>query len=274
LAGIVPAGRQGGGGLSRPAGGPIIAGSMDEEIRNHCAEIDRCNQRGGRMLSIVDLIEAGTMSRDLAAYALAAIGRGASFLVGANPGGAGKTTVMGALLNFVPPDVWLAPADGLAAIRRGAAQPNPPHCYICHEIGRGPYYAYLWGEELRAYFDLRLAGHMLATNLHADTFEEAREQICGQCGVSEQALRRMNLMLFLSVRGRGLGVRRRIETVWESDGVGPHRQVFAADAGATVESSRLASAEDIARARRTIDRLLAEGARTVEQVRALIISAR
>jgi hypothetical protein len=54
------------------------------------------------MLSIVDLIEAGTMSREVAAYSLAAIGAGASFMVGALPGGAGKTTVMGALLNFVP----------------------------------------------------------------------------------------------------------------------------------------------------------------------------
>ena len=49
------------------------------------------------MLSVVDLIDAGTISVDLAAYSLAAISQGASFLVGAMPGGAGKTTVMGAL---------------------------------------------------------------------------------------------------------------------------------------------------------------------------------
>ena len=70
----------------------------NDEIKKHCAEIDRCNQRGGRMLSIVDLIDAGTVTRDLAAYSLAAISNGASFMVGAMPGGAGKTTVMGALL--------------------------------------------------------------------------------------------------------------------------------------------------------------------------------
>jgi Flp pilus assembly CpaF family ATPase len=65
---------------------------MNEETLRHCVEIDRCNQRGGRMLSIVDLIDAGTMSPELAAYSLAAIGGGASFMVGALPGGAGKTT--------------------------------------------------------------------------------------------------------------------------------------------------------------------------------------
>ena len=88
---------------------------MPVDIGQHCAEIERCNQRGGRMLSIVDLIEAGTFSRDLAAYSLAAIGDGASFMVGALPGGAGKTTAMGALLNFVPRDVSLVAADGEAA---------------------------------------------------------------------------------------------------------------------------------------------------------------
>ena len=114
---------------------------MNREISQHCVEIDRCNQRGGRMLSVVDLIDAGTVSTDLAAYCMAAIGRGASFMVGALPGGAGKTTVMGALLNFVPEDVVLQPADGIHTIRRGLAQSSPRRCYICHEIGRGSYYA-------------------------------------------------------------------------------------------------------------------------------------
>ena len=80
---------------------------------------------------------------------------------------------------------------------------SPRRCYICHEIGSGPYYAYLWGEELRAYFELPQAGHMLATNLHADTYEEARDQICAENGVPEAALRRMQLMFFLSVKRSG-----------------------------------------------------------------------
>ncbi len=243
---------------------------MKGDVRGHCVEIDRCNQRGGRMLSIVDLIEAGTVTAELAAYSLAAIGRGASFLVGAVPGGAGKTTVMGALLNFVPTDVQLAAADGMAAIRRGSDAAGRRRCYICHEIGRGPYYAYLWGPELRAYFDLPAAGHMLATNLHADTCQQARRQICDDNGVTAEALRRMSLMYFMSVRRSGLRSRRRIETVWESDGTQPHRQVFAADSAEAFAESSLVLAEDVARARATIEKLLADGARTIEQVRAAI----
>jgi hypothetical protein len=257
---------------------------MNDDIRQHCAQIAHCNQRGGRMLSVVDLLKAGTVTPDLAAYALAAIGGGASFLVGALPGGAGKTTVMGALLNFVPPDVPLLPADGGAAITAGRAAPAPRRCYICHEIGAGPYYAYLWGQDLRDYFDLPTAGHMLATNLHADTFPQARDQICRDNAVAAPALRRMNLMFFLEVARAAAGVggaRRRIVTAWESDGTAAHRQVYDADgrrrAAGAAESAGLAGSALVppaaqAQARQTIDRLVVSGARTIEQVRAAVVA--
>jgi len=81
-------------------------------LENNVAEINRCNQRGGRMLSFVDLLEANTLSREMAAYFLALISQGNSFMVGANPGGAGKTTVMCALLNFLPPETKIIPTEG------------------------------------------------------------------------------------------------------------------------------------------------------------------
>ena len=178
------------------------------------------------MLSIVDLIEAGTFSEELAAYSLAAIGSGASFMAGAVPGGAGKTTVMGALLNFAPADTALVPADSLATVYEGLEEATSACCYICHEIGAGPYYAYLWDEALRRYFDLPTAGHMLATNLHADTLDQAYDQICRHNGISPEAFRRMNVAYFLRIEGRGWRGARRIAAVWESDGSSDHRLVF------------------------------------------------
>lgn len=246
---------------------------MNSDLAKHCVEIDRCNQRGGRMLSIVDLIEAGTVSMELAAYCQAAIGKGASFMVGALPGGAGKTTVMGALLNFVPGDVVLRPADGTDTIQRGLARAEPSCCYICHEIGSGPYYAYLWGEELRAYFELPVSGHMLATNLHADTYDEAREQICGDNGVSPAVLLRMNLILFLAISRSGFRVRRETATVWESDGHHEHQLVFAADSATSHPiESKLVAPDEFADARARIEAIITSGARTIEQVRAEIVN--
>jgi len=224
------------------------------------------------MLSIVDLIEAGTMTRDMAAYSLAAIGNGASFMVGALPGGAGKTTVMGALLTFVPAGVRLVPADGVDAIERGLGEPVPKCCYVCHELGRGPYYAYLWGHALRRYFDLPGGGHIIATNLHADTYTQAHEQVCVENRVPRRDFARMNLLYFLSVDGGGRNAKRRVSAIWESDGEEAHCQILGADVSAPLnQMSGIVSANDFAAARNTINTIIDSGIDTIEEVRTMLM---
>lgn len=205
------------------------------------------------------------MTRDQAAYSLAAISRGASFMIGALPGGAGKTTVMGALLNFVPPAVRLVPAEDEPAIQAGLRATGQRRCYVCHEIGAGAYYAYLWDEPLRRYFDLQEAGHMLATNLHADTYPEARDQLCRQNGVPASHFRRMNLLYFLAVdRSDGL-VRRRVSAIWESDGQADHHLLLEPVDSSLVDAKAQKSAGIM------IDHLMASGARRIEDVRAKLL---
>jgi hypothetical protein len=239
-------------------------------LEQHCREINRCNQRGGRMLSVVDLLEAGTLSPELASYLLAAVGRGASFMVGALPGGAGKTTVMGALLNFVPPNVELHPADSLPTIEWAMKFSSKRGCYICHEIGSGLYYAYLWGAPLRAYFELARRGHILATNLHAGTIEESRRQICEENGVSPLLFRKMNLVVFLEVGGGWRG-KREISQIWESDGMIEHQLIFS-EGTINLRASRLVSGEAFQAAQKILDGILASGARQLEQVRRALLN--
>ena len=222
------------------------------------------------MLSIVDLIDTGTMTRELAAYSLAAIGNGASFMIGALPGGAGKTTVMGALLNFVSSDIPLVAADSGAVIAAGLTGQTHRRCYICHEIGDGPYYAYLWGEPLRRYFELPTAGHMLATNLHANTYEQSRAQVCDENSVPLVAFCRMNLLYFLAVERQPHGVQRRIVSVWEGDGKSEHRQVFDGKNPAKPFGSRLVSGAALQTATRIVERLMSAGVRQIHEVRAIL----
>lgn len=248
---------------------------MSQDVSSHCREIERCNQRGGRMLSIIDLISAGTLSIDAAAYCAAAISDGASFLVGARPGGAGKTTVMGALLNFVPTDVDLVAADSSATIDAGLAETAWKKCYICHEIGAGAYYAYLWGADLRRYFDLPESGHMLATNLHADFYEEARSQICDENGVSDDALRQMNLMLFLHVEGRYSASARRIVSIWESDGHDQHRELLASgDSDIDISQSGLVNQAKLDFWQSFLQSLLDRRVKHIEAVREAVLQHR
>jgi len=95
------------------------------------------------MLSIAELIDAGTITGDSAAYSVAAINSGTSFMVGAIPGGTGKTTMMRPLPNFVHRDVQFLPAENITVVERGMINWEPRYCHICHEIGNGSYYAYL-----------------------------------------------------------------------------------------------------------------------------------
>ncbi len=192
---------------------------MDEGLlKNHVEEINRCNQRGGRMLSLVDLIDAGSADLPTAAWLAAAMRAGSSLLVGARPGAAGKTAVMCALLNFLPDETGLQAADTWPLPEAESAAAGEV-CFLAHEIGAGPYYAYVWGEAARGFFSLTEAGRLIASNLHADTLEEARDQLCGENGVALSHFRNVRLKIFLRMKS-GLmgGTKRWIYQVYESDG--------------------------------------------------------
>ena len=190
-------------------------------IRAHVQAIDDCNQRGGRMLSLVDLLDAGTVDLPLAAYLAAVMRCGASLLVGARPGAAGKTAVMGALINFVPDHTVIYPIETPAVLAAALCDTHPGDtCYLAHEVGRGHYYAYIWGREARAFFALAAKGHIIATNLHADTLEETRDQLCRENGVARTHLDAVAVKVYLRVeRVRGGAMRRLIDRVYESDGL-------------------------------------------------------
>jgi energy-coupling factor transporter ATP-binding protein EcfA2 len=127
---------------------------MDIEQHNH-RQIEQLNQRGGRMLSIVDLIQAGTINVEMAAYAMRAMAEGASLLTAARPGGAGKTTLMAAILGLLPPDVPLVTVDTSRIIHDGLQRSaTEPACYLAHEIGSGDWYGYIWGQDVGNFFSL------------------------------------------------------------------------------------------------------------------------
>jgi len=219
-------------------------------------------------LSIVDMIDAGTLELDLAAYLMARIARGASFMVGAKPGGAGKTTVMCALLNLIPADTELVAATP-AAVR--AAASGSRRCYVCHEIGAGPYFAYLWGGDLRAYCTLPAKGHMLATNLHADDLDEAQAQVCLDNGVPSAHFNRFELLVFLRVDRGVTGTHRVVEKVYALNPAGSHDIAFDARDGRGRLRLSGPSAGWTLQCRAFLKSLLPAGIRTIEEVRSAVV---
>jgi hypothetical protein len=87
--------------------------------------------------------------------------------------------------------------------------------------------------------------------------------------VPEAALRRIDLMLSLSVQGG----QRRIEKVWESDGQRPHRLIYEASNSRHFEPSYLVTAPKLAAAGQVIQKLISSGQRTIKDVRTLFLQA-
>jgi len=199
--------------------------------RDNLDQIEALNQRGGRTLTIVDLIHANTISAEMAAYIGCGIDQGASVLTAANPGGAGKTALLAALLGFLPRGmriVTVASAEAVAA----AEVELTPHCYLVHEIGPGHWYGYLWGPPVARYLKLASGPHMVASCLHADNIEEVRAKLDSRAlGVPSSALLGIDFILFMHLDSGGTrevgGYRRRVAAVYQSDrAAGTHRPVF------------------------------------------------
>jgi hypothetical protein len=185
------------------------------------AEIEKMNQRGGRMLSLVDLLAARTLTPDACTHLAASMMEGVSIACGALAGGTGKTTLLAALLSFAPPDTRIITVSGdPGALHRQAAgrrmSPTGKTIFLCHEISPGHYYSYLWGPNLPPYFRLHQPGkNFLAFTIHADEPEEAYPQLeGGKTGLDREDVMKLDLLVFIRFTG---GQERRLTGIYEKD---------------------------------------------------------
>jgi len=161
------------------------------------------------MLSVIDLLEAETLTPEQAAWLLDRIWTGGSWMVGAGPGGAGKTTVMSALLAMMPAgeEIRLTNRD------TGWESSPPGTALLSYELSPGWYDGYIWGDAVRKYMALGAAGRRLVSNLHADTLAQARGQIVDQCGADPAHFSALGTFIPVTVGGGFRASRRRVERI-------------------------------------------------------------
>ena len=225
------------------------------------------------MLSVFDLLAAKTLDLDLAAYLMARISKGSSFMAGSVPGGAGKTTVMCALLNFVPIDLPIVAATEHAVYEASNGKPKQRSCYVCHEIGSGNYFAYLWADALRAYCGLFEHGHILATNLHADNPEQAKNQICNTNNVPAEHFNKFELLIFLRIENGYPKANRWIDEVYSGDGSSAHELILHANKKRSLDENAkhyLADPQYVAACRDFLTKI-SPNVRTIEDTRREVV---
>jgi type IV secretory pathway ATPase VirB11/archaellum biosynthesis ATPase len=164
-------------------------------------------------MSIVEIMQSGTLPPRLAAALWLGFERGASILLAAEPPGAGKTTIMTALLALAPPEM-------VAYFTRGWGEtfelppPTDAHpTYIMVNEMSDHLPVYSWGPYVVRTFELLNDGYSLATTVHAETVEEVLEQLELDNGVPREHLANLTFVVPLVIGHRDGARLRRVRDV-------------------------------------------------------------
>lgn len=171
-----------------------------------------------RPLSIVELIRLGSVDKETAALVWLLLERGSSFTI-AGPTdpkpGAGKTTVLNALFQFLPQNATLAYTCGMyeSFAFTHVEHIDPTTIYVlCNEISdHQPFY--MWGRVARRYLMLPAEGYRIATSVHADTVDDVLYLYQHELHLRSEAVRRLGLIVNIGLVGEGASPLRRWLTV-------------------------------------------------------------
>jgi flagellar protein FlaI len=180
---------------------------------------------------IVELIRAGTLDAALAATLWVLIEGRVPLIVGAVPRLAGKTTLLDALLMFLPPGTRTVELEGAMetfdwlpqAPELGWRATHTPAAIAARVTGREPptvrpddtvllipelsdhLPSYTWGAEARIAIRAVVIGYGLAATIHADSLDEVFDQLSRPpVSLGEDELSRLGIVLILRPVGDGL----------------------------------------------------------------------
>lgn len=165
-------------------------------------------------MSIVELIQAGTLDSRLAALFWLAIDRKASLIFASEPPMAGKTTLLTALIALLPPHYEVVYTWGWREDFAWLQETDPSRTYIMVNEISDHLPTYLWGPAVRRVFEALGKGYSLGATMHATTPQEVFEQLMGlPLGVSAEVVACLHLLGFLDVVYGNGGVIRRLARV-------------------------------------------------------------
>ena len=173
-------------------------------------------------LSITEIVRAGTMPPRVAAMLWLAMERGLSIVLAADPPGAGKTTILTALLAFAPPDASVYFTRGWGeTFRLPPRQDGDAPTYILINEISDHLPVYSWGPYVQRAFELMADGYALASTMHADTVDGVIAQLRDECDVPERLLGNLALVVPLYVGASGGRRIRRVSEVAVLEPLGP-----------------------------------------------------
>jgi type IV secretory pathway ATPase VirB11/archaellum biosynthesis ATPase len=163
--------------------------------------------------TILELISAGTLTVELAADLWIRIASGASLIVAASPPRSGKTTLLTALLVFLPENTEFYFTRGWGETFDLPPMSDEQKTYLLiNELSDHlPYYS--WGPYGRKAFELLADGYGLASTMHADTPEEVVADLRNNLGVPVEHLTHIDLCITLRLDREVGRLQRRVNEV-------------------------------------------------------------
>jgi hypothetical protein len=123
-------------------------------------------------LSILDVVKSGTIDFKLAGLLWLLMEHRASVLVAAGPIFAGKSTLLHALLDFLPPEIEQVTLRGYEEDFKLIGNGKPDKTYLITEEISNHSYEYLWGYQVVKAFELIPQGYALGGTIHARNIRE------------------------------------------------------------------------------------------------------
>jgi hypothetical protein len=124
-------------------------------------------------LSVLDLVNSGTIDCKLAGLLWTLMEHRASVLVAAGPAFAGKTTLLNSLLDFLPSDLQRINLQGYFEDFKFLSSSQPEKTYlVAEEFSNHGFAEYLWGYKAVKTFNLLPRGYRLGGTIHARKSEE------------------------------------------------------------------------------------------------------
>jgi hypothetical protein len=156
-------------------------------------------------LSILDLVNSGTIDCKLAGLLWIIMEHRASVLVAAGPSYAGKTTLLNALLDFLPPGLQRITLQGSYEDFNFTEKSLPEKTYMmAEEISNHGFLEYMWGFKAVRAFKLMSRGYALGSTIHARNSQEVLYILHKYLGLPLEVLSRLGIVVNLqAVAGQG-----------------------------------------------------------------------
>jgi hypothetical protein len=165
-------------------------------------------------MSAVELIATPALDSRLMATLWAVVHRRRSVMLSSEAPQAGKTTLLSALVDFLPDDTtgifvrgWWEEYDWLDDI-----EPGTGYLLINEMSDHLP--IYVWGRAARGALMLAGKGWGLGATMHADSLDEALDSLRGHLGATDADLAGLTIYLQYSAYLTPTGMYRRVEEAW------------------------------------------------------------